>query len=32
MGVAYLLYLGLSAIFSHSGPLSINPSKRKQVS
>ncbi|MGK0273218.1 MAG: homoserine/homoserine lactone efflux protein, partial [Cocleimonas sp.] len=32
VGVAYLLYLGLSAIFSHSGPLSINPSKRKQVS
>jgi homoserine/homoserine lactone efflux protein len=23
-GVAYLLYLGLSAIFSHAGPISIN--------
>lgn len=32
MGVAYLLYLGFSAIFSESGPLSINPSKRKQAS
>lgn len=30
--VAYLLYLGLSAIFSHAGPLSINPSKQKQGS
>lgn len=32
VGVAYLLYLGFSAIFSHSGPLSINPSKSKQGS
>jgi homoserine/homoserine lactone efflux protein len=30
--VAYLLYLGLSGIFSHAGPLSINPSKQKQGS
>ncbi|MEH6457947.1 MAG: LysE family translocator [Cocleimonas sp.] len=32
VGVAYLLYLGLSAIFSHAGPLSINPSNKKKVS
>jgi threonine/homoserine/homoserine lactone efflux protein len=30
--VAYLLYLGLSGIFSHAGPLSMNPSKQKQSS
>lgn len=28
IGVAYLFYLGLSAIFSQSGPLSINASKK----
>ncbi len=27
VGVAYLIYLGFSAIFSHSGPLSINSSR-----
>ena len=27
VGVGYLLYLGLGAIFSDAGPLSINPSK-----
>ncbi len=29
IGVAYLLYLGVTAIFSDSGPLSISPSKQK---
>ncbi|MBL4765091.1 MAG: LysE family translocator [Colwellia sp.] len=28
VGVAYLLYIGFSAIFSDNGPLSINPSKK----
>jgi len=32
VGVAYLLYLGFSAIFSHAGPLSINPSNSKKNS
>jgi threonine/homoserine/homoserine lactone efflux protein len=29
VGVGYLLYLGLGAIFSDAGPLSINPTKNK---
>ena len=29
IGVAYLLYLGISAIFSDAGPLSISASKKK---
>jgi homoserine/homoserine lactone efflux protein len=32
VGVVYLFYLGLSAIFSHAGALSINPSNQKQGS
>ncbi len=32
VGVAYLLYLGFSAIFSDAGPLSINPSNKKKTS
>lgn len=31
VGVAYLLYLGFSAIFSQSGPLSINPTKKSNA-
>jgi homoserine/homoserine lactone efflux protein len=30
IGVAYLIYLGCSAIFSENGPLNINPSKKSQ--
>lgn len=32
VGVAYLLYLGFSAMFNHAGPLSINPSSNKNGS
>ncbi len=32
VGVAYLFYLGFSAIFSHAGPLSINLSNKKKGS
>ena len=32
IGVGYLLYLGFSTIFSHAGPLSINPSNNKKGS
>jgi homoserine/homoserine lactone efflux protein len=32
VGVAYLLFLGFSTIFSHAGPLSIKPSNSKKSS
>jgi len=31
IGVAYLLYLGFNAIFSQSGPLSINTAKKSEI-
>ncbi len=30
VGVLYLLYLGLGAVFSDSGPIKINPSKKEE--